>query len=174
MPHSNWDSYFLEVARAVSTNSKCLSRQIGALLVRGRNIVCTGYNGPPAGVPHCDQRHMFDGHLYELLKANQVSRANMNQCPRRLLGFQSGQGMHWCPASHAEANLINTAAKLGIQTEGCTVYLSCELMPCKDCLCTLIQAGIDEVVVAALNPYDKTSLFILEHAPITIRKYVTE
>jgi dCMP deaminase len=184
----NWDAYFLSMARTASTNSKCMSRQIGALLVRGKSIICTAFNGPAAGVPHCDERHLRgDNELHakyetirslhplsdeaKMLEASFSRVSPVNVCPRRILGYASGEGMQLCTAAHAEANLIFTAAKLGIQTDGCSVYLSCELMPCKDCLCTLIQAGIKEVVVAKMNPYDQTSLFILQHSGVRIREY---
>src|ERR1044072_3533871 len=94
-----WDQYFLEMAKAASLNSKCLSRQIGALLVRGKSVICTAYNGPPAGVPHCDKRHLHDNRLrIELEKSmGKGLPGSMTQCPRKIMGFNSGEGMQWCP-----------------------------------------------------------------------------
>ena len=117
-----WDYYYLNICRAVASNSKCHSRQIGAIIVRDHVVICTGYNGPPRGFPHCS-----------------------DPCPRRRLGYDTGQGLHLCPAAHAERNAVDQAARLGIATAGATMYMNCPV-PCKDCLITLIQAGIVEVV----------------------------
>ena len=138
-----WDKYFLDICNAVALNSKCHSRQIGAILVRDKVVICTGYNGPPRGFPHCE-----------------------GSCPRRRLGYDSGQGLHLCPAAHAERNAIDQAARLGIKTAGATIYMNCP-MPCKDCLITLIQAGIEEVVcIATEQLYDFMSGKLRHHIKV--------
>ena len=169
---SRWDSYFYRIAREVASNSKCLSRQIGAILVRDKSIVSTGYNGPPRGVPHCTDRYSCDPHLAECLaRIRGAAELDANVCPRRLLGYQSGQGLDLCIASHAEVNTINNAARQGIHTLGSTMYLSCSILPCKNCLCEIINAGIVEVVTLEYQPYDLTSLFLIKHGGIKVRTY---
>lgn len=169
---SNWDDYFLKIATAVSENSKCLSRRIGAILVRDKSIVSTGYNGPPRGVPHCNERYSEDPYLMECIqKALGDASPDTSICPRRLLGYPSGHGTHFCIASHAEVNCINNAARNGVSTMGATLYLSCDILPCKNCLCEIINAGIREVVVVDMQPYDQTSLYIIRHSGLKIRKY---
>jgi len=151
-----WDSYFLSICQAVGSNSKCLSRRIGSILVKDKVVICTGYNGPPRGVPHCggDQLYNIEGPI----------------CPRRIKGYASGEGLHLCPAAHAERNAIDQAARLGICTSGATLYLDTQV-PCKDCLISIIQAGIVEVVCAELKHYDLKVGFILEHSNLKIRTF---
>ena len=141
-----WDKYFYSICEAVGKNSKCLSRQIGAILVMDKVVICTGYNGPPRGVPHCE------GSI----------------CPRRTAGYKSGEGLHLCPAAHAERNAIIQAARLGIMTKGSALYLNTQ-MPCKDCLIEIINAGINEVVCVDMKLYDEKSEFILKHSELSIR-----
>jgi dCMP deaminase len=142
----NWDRYYLEICEAVALNSKCFSRHIGAIIVRDKVVICTGYNGPPRGFPHCK-----------------------DSCPRRRLGYDSGQGLHLCPAAHAERNAIDQAARLGIATAGATIYMNCPV-PCKDCLITLIQAGIEEVVCTDTGQlYDYMSGKLMQY--INVRSF---
>jgi dCMP deaminase len=145
MTQTNWDQYFLNICQAVAENSKCLSRKLGAVLVRHNSIVATGYNGPARGVAHCT-----------------------DTCPRRKAGYPSGEGLHLCPATHAEANCIANAARLGVCTEGCTLYLNW-LTPCKDCLSLLINAGIDEIVTSSTGTYDYLTGKILESPDVYIQ-----
>ena len=143
-----WDEYFHSICKAVSNNSKCLSRQIGAILVRDKVIICTGYNGPPRGIPHC----------------------NGDICPRRAKGYVSGDGLHLCPAAHAECNAIVQAARLGIQTRGAILYLNTQI-PCKDCLIKIINSGIEEVVCTEMKQYDFLTDFLLANSNIKIRLF---
>ncbi len=175
MNNQRWDDYFLKIAQAVAENSKCLSRQIGAILVRDKSIISTGYNGPPRGVPHCSQRYYCDEHLIRHLPAVEEGRTlDTSVCPRRAMGYGSGEGLNFCIASHAEVNCINNAARQGIRTLGSTMYLSCTILPCKNCLCEIINAGIEEVVTVEYHPYDQTSLFLIEHSGLRIRTYALE
>lgn len=172
MSKQEWDVYFLRIARAVGENSKCLSRQIGAILVRDKSIISTGYNGPPRGVPHCSERYICDEHLMGHLRQVHGERVYQDGiCPRRALGYGSGEGLQFCVASHAEVNCINNAARQGICSNGSCMYLSCEILPCKNCLCEIINAGIQEVVVVEYQPYDQTSLFLIKHSGLRIRTY---
>jgi dCMP deaminase len=142
-----WDSYFLVVCNAVASKSSCLSRQIGAILVRDHSIVSTGYNGPARGYPHCE-----------------------GQCPRRQAGFKSGEGLVHCPAAHAEGNCIANAARIGVSTVGTILYMNTQI-PCKDCMILLVNAGICEVVITDLTPYSNMSIDIAKYGNIQIRRF---
>jgi len=143
-----WPHYFYNIAQAVATKSPCLSRKIGAVLVRDKVVIATGYNGPPRNVSHCSG----------------------DRCPRQLSGFQSGEGLHLCPAVHAEQNVISSAAKNGMPTDGAILYLTCEI-PCKVCLGMLIDAGIKEIFVAESAWYDELSIRIVQQAGVIIHHY---
>ena len=142
----NWDSYYHEVCKAVSYKSTCLSRKIGAILVKDHSIVSTGYNGPSRGIPHC------------------------NPCPRKAAGYASGTHMELCPAQHAEENCISNAARLGVSTVGTILYMNC-IVPCKNCFGTLINAGIIEIVVDKVDCYDKHTQFLIDNSSIKIRSF---
>lgn len=171
-----WDTYFLNICNAVGSNSKCLSRQIGSILVRDKTIVATGYNGPPRGVPHCGHdRIVRDDKLSDAIaewnKNSELGHELLQTvCPRKLLGFHSGQGLEWCIAAHAERNCICAAAKEGVKVDGCTLYLN-DIVPCKDCLIEIINSGIAEVVCTKDLYYDNQSLYIRKHSGIKIRTF---
>ena len=114
------DTYFIEIARVVSRRATCLRRQIGAVIVKGKQIVSTGYNGAPAGHPHC-------------LDAG---------CARE--DVPSGQRSEICRAAHAEQNAINFAARYGIPIEGATLYTT--TYPCSWCAKSIVNAGIARIV----------------------------
>jgi len=154
-----WDTYYHRICRAVASKSPCLSRQIGAILVRENVIVSTGYNGPARGYPHCvgyveTRGEPFDEPI----------------CPRKTQGYKSGEGLHLCPATHAEANCIISAARIGAAVSGSTLYMNC-IIPCKDCMSLLVNAGVREVVVDDIIAYHKISLPIAESAGIKIRRF---
>lgn len=172
---SGWDKYFFEVCDVVSKNSKCLSRKVGSIITRDNVIICTGYNGPPRGVSHCDQRYFYDKEIKSLLddRGIRVSREILGVCPRRTLGFKSGEGLQYCIAAHAERNCIVSAANLGVSTKGCVLYLNFGI-PCKDCLIEIINAGIVGVVVDKMEFYDSISKYLLEESGLKIREYGKE
>ena len=148
---NKWDPYFLTICNAVASKSSCLSRQIGAILVRDKSVVATGYNGPARGYPHCLP----------------------STCPRQLKpGYKSGEDLVSCPAAHAEANCIANAARLGVSTKGCTLYLN-TIIPCKDCMILLVNAGIIEVVTTDLTYYHQMSEGIALNGGIRIRRFET-
>lgn len=120
----SWDEYFVRIAKTVSLKSHCLSIQRGCVLVKDKQILSTGYNGPPAGFPHCNE-----------------------MCPRKEMGFKSGEGLEWCPASHSEANSIVQAARNGVKIENTILYCSFSHIPCRECSKLIINAGIKEVVL---------------------------
>ena len=124
----SWDAYFMKIAHETATRSTCLRRQVGAVMVRDRRILATGYNGAPTGLPHC----LDIG------------------CIREQNGVPSGEQAQTCMAVHAEQNAIIQAAIHGVSTLGATLY--CTNHPCGICAKMLINAGIRKLVYAADYP----------------------
>jgi dCMP deaminase len=167
--------YWLSVAKEVGQRSKCLSRQIGAVLVTpDGTIVGTGYNGPPRGVPHCDSSERLEW-LVEQCKNTHfgdvrhyiIEHGWREQCPRRILGFASGEGVHLCSAGHAERNAIVNSAREGIRTKGCYLICSCPL-PCGPCAIEIVNAGIVKVVCYEGPAYDNMARWILTHGHVEL------
>ena len=140
-----WDIHFMKEAKLWMERSKCLSRQIGAVLVQGKHVIATGYNGPPSGVPHCDRRDDTGRYVEKGIILTTSGGEHVNTCPRQRMGFKSGEGMEHCVAIHAEINPIMQAAKMGIATDGATLYAYCGT-PCINCMKEIIQAGIKRIV----------------------------
>lgn len=166
-PVKSWDEYYYNICRQVARNSKCLSRRIGAILVRDKRIIASGYNGPAAGIPRCDVRCHVDQKFKEKYDCSLIEEG---VCPRRSLGFKSGEGLEICVAVHAEENSILMCAKEGISAENTTMYMTCSV-PCKECLNKIIQVGVKEIVVASLDIYDDSSLYLLENSSVKIRLF---
>ena len=124
MVRPTWHEYFMFIAKVVSTRSTCNSRPTGAVIVKDRRILATGYNGSMPGSPHCSDF----GPRFCFRREKEVSESNK-------FGF--------CRASHAEANAIVQAARLGIPVEGASIY--CTLQPCYTCLKLIVGAGIKEI-----------------------------
>jgi len=122
MRRPSWDKYFIDITRLVATRSTCLRRGVGALLVKNRNILTTGYNGAPSGINHC----------------------GASGCIRQQKNVPSGERHELCRGLHAEQNAIIQAAKHGVNIDGATLY--CTTMPCVICTKMLINAGIQRVV----------------------------
>jgi len=139
----SWDEYFLQLARQAATRSTCLRRQVGAVLVRDRRVLATGYNGAPRGVRHC-------------LEVG---------CLRDQLGIPSGERHELCRAIHAEQNAIIQAAVHGVAVDGATLY--CTHQPCILCAKVLINAGIREIVYAEGYP-DEFSQQMFAEAGVTL------
>jgi dCMP deaminase len=112
----------MEITRLVVSRSTCLRRQVGAILVKDKKILATGYNGAPSGLPHC-------------LEVG---------CLRERLGIPSGERHELCRGLHAEQNAIIQAAYHGVSIKGATLY--CTNLPCIICTKMLINAGIARVV----------------------------
>jgi dCMP deaminase len=140
-----WDEYFLRLARLVSKRSTCLRRKVGAVLVRDKRILATGYNGAPSGLEHCID----------------------TGCLRDKLGIPSGQRHELCRGLHAEQNVLLQAALYGILTKDSSLYITNQ--PCIICAKMLINAGIKEVVIADGYP-DKMAMDFLKEAKIKLRK----
>jgi len=139
------DEYFIEIASVVSKRSTCLREHVGAVLVRDKHILSTGYNGAPAGLPHCEDVG----------------------CLRELLKVPSGERHELCRGVHAEANAIIQAALHGVNTEGSTMY--CTHQPCSMCTKMAINAKVKEIVYRDSYP-DELSMQLLKDAKITIRR----
>ncbi|MFH1046356.1 MAG: cytidine/deoxycytidylate deaminase family protein [Candidatus Omnitrophota bacterium] len=144
-PRPGWDEYFLEIAQLVSRRSTCLRRKVGALVVKNRRILATGYNGTPSGIKHCSDAG----------------------CLRARLNVPSGERHELCRGLHAEQNALLQAALYGISLIGSSLYITNQ--PCLICAKMIINAGIKEIVIGGSYP-DKMALSFLKEAKIKIRK----
>jgi len=131
-PRPEWDEYFMAVAHVVKQRSNCLTRQIGAVIVQGRQIISTGYNGTPRGIKNC-------------------SEGGCVRCAGRTEAT-SGQDLDKCACCHAEENAIIQSALHGSRTNGATIYTT--LIPCTLCAKMIINAGIIRVVAVSDYPDD--------------------
>lgn len=139
----SWDEYFMQIARQVATRSTCLRRSVGAIIVRDKRILSTGYNGAPRGLEHCE----------------------VMGCMREKLGIPSGQRQEICRGLHAEQNAIIQAALHGVSTEGGTIYITHQ--PCITCAKMIINSGIVRVVCANAYP-DELARQMLDEAEVTL------
>ncbi|MGO9622049.1 MAG: deoxycytidylate deaminase [Desulfobaccales bacterium] len=124
----SWDEYFMLIAKLVSTRSTCNSRPTGAVLVKDKQLLASGYNGSMPGAPHCSDQVMPDGSPY---------------CHRRVLKIADVDKYNYCRASHAEANAIAQAARYGVAIKGASLYVT--LQPCFVCVKLLATAQIERV-----------------------------
>ncbi len=168
----SWDKYYLDICNTVAVNSKCLSRQIGAILVRDKSIISTGYNGPPRGVPHCSERRGLDVKLRDKLFSSGVYGAvcPTKICPRQSMGYKSGEGLEWCIASHAERSSLINAARHGIATKDAIMCMNCGI-PCAPCCVEIINAGIIEIVCTSLEYYDVSAEYLITNSDLKVRVY---
>ena len=146
MERPSWEEYFMEIARLVARRSTCLRRQVGAVVVKEKNILATGYNGTPSGITHCE----------------------VVGCLRQKLNVPSGERHELCRGLHAEQNAIIQAAKHGINIADSTLY--CTNSPCIICSKMLINAGVRRIVY--LEGYsDALSLEMLAESGIEVRTF---
>ncbi len=134
-----WDDYFMSITRLVAERSTCLRRKVGAILVREKRILATGYNGAPEGLQHC----LDIG------------------CLREKLEIPSGQRHELCRALHAEQNVLIQAARYGIGVVDAELY--CTNLPCIICTKMLINAGIHTIYYAE-GYADEMSMDMLREA----------
>jgi dCMP deaminase len=139
----SWDGYFLAIANMVRTRSTCLRRQVGAVVVKDKRILTTGYNGAPKGMKHCSELG----------------------CLRETQAVPSGERHELCRGIHAEQNAIVQAAAFGVNIHGSTLY--CTHFPCVLCTKLLINAGIRRLVVDQPYP-DDLSRRMLEEVGIEV------
>lgn len=142
----SWDEYFMEIAHLVARRSTCLRRQVGAVLVRDKQILSTGYNGAPTGLEHC-------------LDVG---------CLREKLAVPAGKQHEICRGIHAEQNAIIQAALHGVSTRGGTMY--CTHQPCVLCAKMMINAGIDRIVYEGDYP-DEMARQLLAEAEVTLCRF---
>jgi len=164
---NNWDKYFLEICNVVASNSKCLSRKVGAIVVQDKSIVSTGYNGPPRGVPSCSNRYWNDLNITKNLNG---IKFNQDKCPRQTLGFKSGEALDLCVAGHGERNAIINAAREGVKVKGGIMYMNCGIS-CTPCLVEIINAGISEIVVTEMTCYDRMAEYLIFNSKLKVRKF---
>ncbi len=142
----SWDEYFMGMAKLTAQRSTCLRRKVGAVIVKDKHIIATGYNGAPRGLSHC---------------------AELGGCLREQLKVPSGQRHELCRALHAEQNAIIQAATLGQSIEGANIYITHQ--PCSICSKMIINAGISRIVVNEGYP-DELATNLLEEAGIKVVK----
>ena len=140
----SWDEYFMNIAELAATRSTCLRRQVGAVIVKDKKILTTGYNGAPSGLKHC----LDIG------------------CLRDKLGIPSGERHELCRATHAEQNAIVQAALFGVSIRNSTLYSTTQ--PCILCTKLIINAGIKKIVIKDSYP-DKMSREMLKEAGVEIQ-----
>jgi len=134
----------MEIAKLVSTRATCQRRSVGALIVRDKHILATGYNGAPRGLPHCPP----DG-------------------PEKDWPEGCMRAGHCIRSLHAEQNALLQAAKIGVSCEGATMYVTCQ--PCNMCAKMIINAGIARVVYEGDYPDEfSLELFRLSHTEVFI------
>jgi len=170
-----WDEYFFEICIAVAKKSNCLSRKIGAVIVKDNALISSGYNGPPRNVPHCSDRLKYDKDLLDRfsLKSDKpyTEDTKLTECPRYTLGAKSGEMTYICPAGHAERNAIVQSARNGVSVKDCTIYMNCPV-PCFECLKEIINSGIKEIVCTSLNFYDSMGRYLLNNSKdLLVRTY---
>ena len=147
-----WDARFMEMAHVISGWTSCYrpGRAIGAVIVKDKRIMTTGYNGAPQGLKTCREK---------------------GECLRDKLGIASGTRAEVCFAIHAEQNAIIQAAKLGVQIDGATLY--CTHQPCSVCAKMIINAGIRRVMYQEGYP-DPFALALFEEAGVTLERWQPE
>lgn len=120
---TSWEQYFINIVNAVAERATCDRGKSGAIIVKNRRVLATGYVGSPIGLPHCDDvGHQFKKTIHEDGKIT-------NHCIRTV---------------HAEQNAICQAARYGIPIDGSTIY--CTMLPCYTCAKMIINAGIKNVI----------------------------
>ncbi len=124
----SWDSYFMKIAEDVATRSTCLRRIVGAVIVKDRRILTTGYNGVPSGITHCTE----------------------DTCLRIKYNIPSGERHELCRGLHAEQNAIIQAAYYGVTIKEAAIYVTHQ--PCSICTKMLINSGIKKFVFQ--HPYN--------------------
>ena len=140
-----WNDYFMEIAALVAKRSTCLRRAVGAIIVKDKRILATGYNGAPSGIAHCAEVG----------------------CLRETMQIASGERHELCRGIHAEQNAIIQAAYHGVPIQGASLY--CTNLPCSICTKMLINAGIQKIYYRS-GYADQLSRDLLEEAEIEVVK----
>ena len=141
----NWSEYFLKMAELAASRSTCLRRKVGAVLVKDKRVLATGYNGAPVGLLHCD----------------------LTGCLRDKMNVPSGQRHELCRGLHAEQNVLLQAALHGVSVKMSTLYITNS--PCAICAKMIINAGIKEIITNNKYP-DRMASAFLKEAGVKIKK----
>lgn len=146
---NKWDERFMNMAKFVADWSSCYqqNRQVGAVIVKDKRILTTGYNGASSGIMSCKDR---------------------GECIRKKLGIASGTRHEICYAVHAEQNAIVQAAKMGVSVDGATIYVTHQ--PCSICAKMIINSGIKRIVYNEGYP-DDFSMKLFEECGMQVEKY---
>lgn len=145
----SWDEYFIAITLEVAKRSTCLRRQTGAVIVKDKRILATGYNGAPTELEHCLDRG----------------------CLREQLQIPSGEHHELCRGLHAEQNAIIQAALHGVKIKGAVIYTTHQ--PCVLCAKMIINAGLKEIVY--LEPYpDSLATQLLAEAKVKLRRGLSQ
>ena len=136
----------MDMAELTAKRSTCMRRSVGAVIVKDRHAIATGYNGAPHGIAHCEDR---------------------GGCLRQQMNIPSGQRHELCMALHAEQNAIIQAAAMGHGIEGGTIYITHQ--PCAICAKMIINAGIKRIVIKEGYP-DELAASILDEAGLKVEK----
>lgn len=145
MDRPDWDTYFMDIAKLVSTRASCMRRKVGAVIVKDKQILTTGYNGAPSGTAHCEE----------------------TGCLREKMEVPSGQRHELCRGLHAEQNAFLQAALHGVSVKDAMMYIT--VTPCIICAKMIINAGIKEIVIEGQYP-DEMAQEFLDEAGVKVRR----
>jgi dCMP deaminase len=143
----SWEIYFMNITNLVAERSTCLRRAVGAVIVKDKRILSTGYNGAPTGLRHC-------------LEVG---------CLREKLGVASGKMHELCRGIHAEQNAIIQAAYHGVSVKGSSIF--CTNQPCSICARMIINAGINQIYYQS-GYADPLAKELLEEAEIEMKQII--
>ncbi|MEI6602731.1 MAG: dCMP deaminase family protein [Clostridia bacterium] len=141
----SWDDYYMEMVDVIKKRSTCLRRQVGAIIVKDKRIISTGYNGSPMNTKHCEEVG----------------------CLRDELKIPSGERHELCRAIHAEQNALVQAAYSGTSVKDAVMYITTQ--PCSLCAKMLINAGISKVIFRGEYP-DEMAMDMLKEAGVRVVK----
>ncbi|MFC1483376.1 deaminase [Candidatus Margulisiibacteriota bacterium] len=141
----SWDNYFIDIAKVVAMRGNCMKRKVGAVIVKDRRIISTGYNGSPRGIKNCSE----------------------GGCERCSSLTASGKNLDQCICSHAEENAITQAAYHGASVKNACIYVTCS--PCLTCTKMIINSGIKEVIYLGNYP-DPLARKILKGSHVKAKK----
>jgi len=144
----SWDEYFMLQAELAKLRSNCITRHVGAVIVRNNRQIATGYNGTPPGVKNC-----FEG--------------GCKRCQLRMEGkIESGASLDRCLCNHAEANAIMHCAILGIEAGAKGAVLYTTFVPCLECTKMAITIGIKKIF--SLDSYPETDFDLIKEAGVEV------
>ncbi len=141
----SWDEYFMQVTDVVARRATCDRGRSGAIIVKDKRVIATGYVGSPPGQPHCDEV----GHLM-----------------RKVIDEEGNESMHCVRTLHAELNAILQAAEFGVSVKGGTLY--CKMTPCYNCAMAIARVGIVRVVAKKRYHAEEMSLVLFNDAGIEL------